>query len=111
MDYRGGAFKWQRAARVVVCLEGCKPVYAGLAYRLHVSFVCDVQQCCSCSCHLWCYMYISVMPLPLPQLMQRIPELFDRRKHLPAASVQSICVYNIKDRPKTKCFCRQLRLQ
>jgi len=43
------------AARVVVWLEGCKLVCAGLAYRLHVSSVCDVQRCSSCSCRLWCY--------------------------------------------------------
>jgi len=47
-----------RAVRVVVWLEGCKLVCAGLAYtsyRLHFSSVCDVQRCIICSCRLWCY--------------------------------------------------------
>ena len=62
-----------RAARVVVWLEGCKPVCAGLAtaYRLHFSSVCDVQRCSSCSCRLWCY--ISVMPLPVLLLLSGYP--------------------------------------
>jgi len=38
------------AARVVVWLQGCKPVCAGLAYRLHVRSVYDVQRFFSCSC-------------------------------------------------------------
>jgi len=62
-----------RAARVVVWLEGCKPVCEGLAYKPIgcTSVVCDVQRCSSCSCRLWCY--VSVMPLPVPLLLSGYP--------------------------------------